>query len=71
MATFRYDGESERVFPSIRVTVSRGGVFEAPEDFTAPDVVAVNNSTKPSAPAVEPSKTKETKSAPSDKIAGE
>lgn len=69
MATFRYNGEGERVFPEIRVTVSKGGVFEAPANFSARDCVAVDSSAKPSAPAVEP-KNKETKST-SDKIAGE
>lgn len=41
MATFTYKGESERVFPSIGVTVQPGETFEAPSDFDAPDVIQV------------------------------
>lgn len=41
MVTFIYKGESERVFPSIGVTVKPGESFEAPSDFTSPDVVQV------------------------------
>ena len=41
MVTFIYKGESERVFPSIGVTVQPGDSFEAPSDFTAPDVLQV------------------------------
>lgn len=70
MATFRYDGEGERILPSLRLTVSNGDTFEAPDDFAAPDCVAVNSSKKPSAPAVAPTSNKETPST-SDKIAGE
>ena len=70
MATFRYDGEGERIFPSIRAVVQKGETFEAPDDFAAPDCVAVSSSKKPSAPAVAPSSPKVTPST-SDKIAGE
>ncbi len=41
MATFIYKGESERVFPSIGITVQPGENFEAPVDFDAPDVMQV------------------------------
>ena len=41
MVTFIYKGEGERVFPSIGVTVQPGDNFEAPSDFTAPDVLQV------------------------------
>jgi hypothetical protein len=41
MVTFVYKGEGERVFPSIGVTVKPGDNFEAPSDFTAPDVLQV------------------------------
>ena len=71
MATFRYDGEDERILPSVRVIVTQGDTFEAPDDFTAPDCVAVGSSSKkPPAPAVAPKSTEPTPST-SDKIAGE
>lgn len=41
MVTFIYKGESERVFPSIGVTVKPGEHFEAPSDFDALDVLQV------------------------------
>ena len=41
MVTFIYKGESERVFPSIGVTVKPGEHFEAPSDFSSPDVLQV------------------------------
>lgn len=69
MATFRYDGEDERILPSLRIVVKKDDTFEAPDDFAAPDCVAVT-SKKPSAPAVAPVSNKETPST-SDKIAGE
>lgn len=50
MATFKYSGESERVFPSIGVTVQPGDSFEAPSDFSAPDVLQVK--TTKATPAV-------------------
>lgn len=70
MATFRYDGADERVLPSLRTVVKNGDTFDAPDDFAAPDCVAVNSSKKPSAPAVAPKSTEPTPST-SDKIAGE
>ena len=41
MVTYIYKGEGERVFPSIGVTVKEGETFEAPSDFSAPDVIQV------------------------------
>jgi hypothetical protein len=38
MATFIYNGEDEREFPSISTIVKGGDSFEAPDDFTAPNV---------------------------------
>jgi len=40
MPLFTYEGEQELVFPSIGVTVNYGDTFEAPEGFTAHNVVA-------------------------------
>lgn len=37
----KYNGEYEITFPSIATTVQPGDVFEAPEDFTAHNVVPV------------------------------
>jgi hypothetical protein len=37
---FTYEGEQELVFPSLGVTVNYGDTFEAPEGFTAANVVA-------------------------------
>ena len=36
---FTYNGEDERVFPTISLTVAPGDTFDAPDDFVAPDVV--------------------------------
>jgi len=44
MATFTYNGEYEIVFPSIAVTVKPGDTFEAPDDFTAPNVTPAKKS---------------------------
>ena len=38
MAKFTYTGEGERVFPTLAITVQSGVSFEAPSDFSAPDV---------------------------------
>jgi len=51
MATFIYNGEDEREFPSISVTVKGGDSFEAPDDFTAPNVSPKSNKAK-TAPTV-------------------
>jgi hypothetical protein len=37
--TFTYEGEQELVFPTLGVTVNYGDTFEAPEGFTAANVV--------------------------------
>ena len=37
---FTYTGTDERTFPSIAVTVNPGDSFDAPDDFSAPDVTA-------------------------------
>lgn len=39
MPTFTYEGEQELVFPTLGVTVNYGDTFEAPEGFTAHNVV--------------------------------
>lgn len=50
MATFKYNGEGERTFPSIGITVKCGDTFEAPSDFTAHDVLQIK--TTKATPAV-------------------
>ena len=35
---YKYNGTDERVFPSLGVVVKPGEEFEAPENFSAPDV---------------------------------
>jgi hypothetical protein len=42
MATFKYNGEDERVFPSIAVTANAGDIFEAPDDFVSANVISVS-----------------------------
>ena len=51
---FIYSGESERVFPTIAVTVNQGDIFEAPEDFTAPEVSSAEDSPVKSQPEITP-----------------
>jgi len=41
MARFQYNGDEERVFPTIAVTVKSGDQFDAPDDFVAEDVTPV------------------------------
>jgi hypothetical protein len=38
---YKYNGTDERVFPSLGVVVKPGEEFEAPDNFSAPNVVAV------------------------------
>ena len=79
---FKYVGETERVFPALRLTVKTGDEFEAPDNFVASGVIPVANkshsSFKPKAKYEGESfvadKTEEETtdpSAPSDKTLGE
>lgn len=45
MASFTYNGSDEREFPTISIVVKPGEKFDAPEDFSAPDVTP--SKTKP------------------------
>jgi len=38
---YKYNGTDERVFPSLGVVVKPGEEFDAPDNFSAPNVVAV------------------------------
>jgi hypothetical protein len=48
MAKFVYNGEAELVFPTLGVTVSKGDIFDAPDDFTAANVAPVKGKSKAS-----------------------
>jgi len=39
MATYRYDGEQELVFPTLGVVVSNGDTFDGPDGLTLDKVV--------------------------------
>ena len=54
---FKYIGHDERVFPGVKVIVKPGDEFDAPEGFTAANVVPVTEKVAP----VKPAETKETK----------
>lgn len=78
---YKYIGETEKVFPSIGVTVKPGDEFDAPAGFVSIDVQAVNVkpveakpnfSSKPKAKQEEVKKEEETDpSAASDTTLGE
>jgi hypothetical protein len=53
MATFKYIGEDERVFPTLAITVKSGDTFDAPNDFVALNVTSVAAKTSTVAPTVE------------------
>ena len=40
---YKYNGTDERVFPSLGVVVKPGEEFDAPENFSAPDVVSAGS----------------------------
>ncbi len=64
---YKYTGTDERVFPSLGITVKPNDEFDAPENFSANDVVA---STKTFVKET-PKPTEPTKSAASDETLGE
>jgi len=66
MSQFIYDGEDERVFPTLSITVKKDEAFEAPSDFSAFNVSSTSNSIKKAAPAADLAP-----SAPSDSTAEE
>ena len=45
---FKYIGETERVFPTLKLTVKPGEEFDAPDNFAAPSVIAVADKPQPS-----------------------
>ena len=64
MMKYKYNGTDERVFPGVKVTVKPGDEFDAPEGFTAANVVPA--APKPS--PVKPTEPKETKPKEEEKI---
>ena len=58
MVTYEYNGESERVFPTVPITVNKGDLFEGPAGLTAEGLKVVSDAkstpaaTASSAPAV-------------------
>lgn len=64
MATYIYNGEGDREFPTLVLTLKSGDTFEAPDGFEASDVSLSNK--KQGAPASVPS----TPSAATDSTAG-
>jgi len=52
MASFTYTGEDERSFPTISTTVEPGDKFDAPDDFSAPDVSPSKSTKATPAPTV-------------------
>ena len=74
---YKYIGETEKVFPSIRVTVKPGDEFDAPAGFVATNVVPVETkqhfSSKPKAKHEEVKEEEQTTepSAASDTTLGE
>lgn len=45
MSKFVYTGEGERDFPTLGITVTKGDEFDAPDNFSAPNV-SVKKTTK-------------------------
>lgn len=70
MPRYEYNGEVERSFPTLGITVKKGDSFDGPEGLTAPGL-SLASSAK-SAPAAQAPKEKEQvkPSAPSDTNAG-
>lgn len=56
MAKYQYNGDAERSFPTLGVTVKKGDTFEGPEGLVAPGVSLVSSAK--SAPAESASKEK-------------
>ena len=49
MGKFQYNGEDERDFPTLGITVKQGDTFDAPDDFVAYGVTSVTK--KPTTPS--------------------
>ena len=59
MARFQYNGEDERSFPSIGITVKKGDSFDAPDDFKAIGVSPASSSKKSAPIEAQPSQERE------------
>lgn len=70
MAKYQYNGDEERSFPTLGITVKKGDTFEGPEGLIAPGLELVS-SAKTAPAAVAPKEKEQLKpSAPSDQNAG-
>lgn len=56
MAKYQYNGDVERIFPALGITVKKGDTFEGPEGLNAPGISLVSSAK--SAPAETASKEK-------------
>lgn len=54
MSQFQYNGEEERVLPTLSLIVNKGDTFEAPDNFSVDGVSSANSNKKATAPAVAP-----------------
>ena len=43
MATYTYNGEDDRVFPTLGITVKAGESFDAPDGFVSANVTSSNS----------------------------
>jgi len=70
VAKYQYDGDVERSFPTLGITVKKGDTFEGPEGLTAPGL-SLASSAKSAPAAVAPKEKDPVKpSASSDMNAG-
>jgi len=52
MATYIYNGDDIRTFPTLGILVAKGVKFDAPDDFSAPFVTAVKTTKATPAPTL-------------------
>jgi hypothetical protein len=57
MSQFTYNGEEERILPTLSLVVNSGDTFEAPDDFSADGFSTNAAPKKATAPAVAPDTT--------------
>lgn len=72
MPRYEYNGEVERSFPTLGITVKKGDSFDGPEGLTAPGLSLVSSAKSAPAATAPKEKAKEEPkpSAPSDTNAG-
>ena len=67
MARYIYNGEEDRTFPSLGITVKKGESFDGPEGLRARGL-SLDSSAPKSAPAVSEAPKQVTKEAPKEQI---